>query len=175
MIEDDELEMHKFWKKQPVVFHHQEVTEQGYIDETIPVTTPSESPLTLPKGFQWVTLDPDVPEQLEEIFDFLASNYVEDAKHEFRFLMTKELLKHALNCPGRIPEWIIGVRSLKGKIVGFITGLPQSIRHLEDIQTWCAVNFLCVHSILREKKHGFCFNWGTCAKSSSFESLSSSL
>ena len=144
--------LHDFWSKQPVIKEDQEDVLQGYIDPEIPVTAPPDKPAPLPAGFTWTNLDVNDDAQLQEIYNFLQMHYVEDSQHRFRFRLPAPLLRWALAIPGGIPEWIFGVRAKTGALVGFISGIPQTIRLNDDIQKWCAVNFLCVHTRLRSKK-----------------------
>ena len=144
-------ELHRFWSAQPVSRLGENPTGQGYIDESIPVTAPPDSPAALPAGFQWSTIDITEDDQLQEVYNFLAANYVESEEHEFRFMLSPTLLRWALTSPGAIKEWVFGVRTAKGVLVGFISGVPYRMRLEEDVQPWCAVNFLCAHQKLRMK------------------------
>lgn len=144
--------LHEFWDKQPVVKEDQEDICAGYIDQEIPVTAPPNKPAPLPAGFTWSNIDITDDKQLDEVYKFLSTHYVEDSQHRFRFCLPAGILRWALTPPDFIPDWIFGVRAKTGALVGFISGTPQTIRHLDDIQKWCTVNFLCVHYRLREKK-----------------------
>jgi glycylpeptide N-tetradecanoyltransferase len=144
-------EMHKFWIEQPVVPPFDDSEFDGYIDATIPVTAPPDQPLPLPSGFSWSTIDVSDPTQLRDVYSFLASHYVEDDDHRFRFLLSSELLHWALTPPNAIPEWIFGVRARTGALAGFISGVPVTMRLKDDTQRWASVNFLCVHARLRTK------------------------
>ncbi|KAH0785518.1 glycylpeptide N-tetradecanoyltransferase 1-like [Histomonas meleagridis] len=149
MTEEDE--MHKFWSKQPVLRENEEGFD-GYIDTSIPVTAPPDHPASLPSGYTWCTIDINDDQQLQEVYKFLSLNYVEASDHRFRFLLPASLIKWALLVPGYIQDWFIGVRTKTGALCGFISGIPIKIRLNEDVQTWCSVNFLCVHARLRSKK-----------------------
>lgn len=62
------------------------------------------------------------------MYTLLAENYVEDDDNMFRFDYSIEFLKWALQPPGYIQDWIVGVRSKKsGKLCGFITGIPVTL------------------------------------------------
>lgn len=149
----DEAEaIHQFWSVQPVTKEDTEDVTEGYIDPTIPVTAPPDQPSPLPAGFTWCNIDINDDAQLQELYKFLEMHYIEDSQHKFRFCLPAPLLRWALAIPDGIPEWIFGVRTKAGALVGFISGIPNTIRLNEDIQKWCSVNFLCVHSRLRSKK-----------------------
>lgn len=144
-------DIHAFWSKQPIVAVDQEDVAEGYIDQTIPVTNPPDKPVALPGNFVWTELDINDDAQLEEVYNFLAYHYVETDDHSMRFLYPPEFLRWTLVQPGYIPEWIFGVRTAKGTLVGFISGTPHNFRLNDEEQPWCTVNFLCVHSKLRSK------------------------
>lgn len=144
---------HEFWREQPVI--PEDFTDDildGYIDPQIPVTSPPEKPSPLPAGFSFCNIDISDDKQLQEVYKFLSLNYVEDSQHKFRFCLSADLLKYALAVPGAIDDWVFGVRTKTGALAGFISGVPYTIRSKEDVQPWCSVNFLCVHSRLRAKK-----------------------
>ena len=145
-------EMHKFWSAQPIHHENDEVDFDGYIDKSIPVSEPPDHPAPLPAGYTWSTIDISDDQQLQEVYKFLSLNYVEASDHRFRFLLPASLIKWALLVPGYIKDWFIGVRTKTGALCGFISGIPVRIRLNDDVQTWCSVNFLCVHARLRSKK-----------------------
>ena len=144
--------LHKFWGGQPIV-HNDDTRDEFdcYIDQSIPVTEPSKSPGFLPKGFKWCEIDISDDKVMDEIYSFLSKNYVEDNQHSFRFLMSKDLLRWAIDTPGVERDWIFGVRSPNNLLVGFIAGIRTDIRLNGKVEPWAAVNYLCVHSRLRQK------------------------
>ena len=95
--------------------------------------------------------------ELDKLYEFLKSNYVEDDDHMFRFDYSKDFLKWHLNPPGFFPEWLISVVledkiKNKKKMVGFIAGLPIKIHiHGTDI-TLAEIDFLCVKKEFRSKR-----------------------
>jgi glycylpeptide N-tetradecanoyltransferase len=148
----EDTEAHKFWSRQPIMRGSDSDPTAGYIDPTIAETAPPAQPYPLPPPFEWCTIDVTDPLALQEVHTFLAAHYVEDDDHRFRFLLSPELLQWALTPPEGVPEWILGMRTKTGALVGFISGVPMSIRHNENVQRWAVVNFLCVHAKLRTKK-----------------------
>jgi glycylpeptide N-tetradecanoyltransferase len=63
-----------------------------------------------------------------ELYEFLRDNYVEDSDNTFRFDYPIEFLKWALLVPGQQPEWLLGVRYGKKKVLyGFISAIPVSV------------------------------------------------
>lgn len=143
--------MHKFWGVQPVLKEGDAEGFDGYIDPAIPVSAPPDRPAALPPGFSWSTIDVTDAAQLSEVYRFLSLNYVEDANHRFRFLLPEKFIQWALAVPGAVRDWWLGVRTKTGALCGFISGTPVRIRLNGDTQTWCSVNFLCVHARLRSK------------------------
>lgn len=83
----------------------------------------------------------------------LNENYVEDDDNMFRFDYSSEFLRWALQPPGCLQEWHVGVRiSKSSKLVGFISAVPANIRVYEKPKLMVEINFLCVHKKLRAKR-----------------------
>ncbi|VDM00298.1 unnamed protein product [Schistocephalus solidus] len=91
-------EDYKFWKTQPVPDLGEEITTNEPVEPDIPISEIRTEPYSLPKGFFWQDLDLNNPSQLQELYDLLNENYVEDDDHLFRFAYAKEFLK----CDGRL-------------------------------------------------------------------------
>ena len=70
-----------------------------------------KNPLNLPEGYYWSEIDLSDEKQLTELYDLLKGHYVEDSAGEFRFEYSREFLRWALNPPGYIKEWIVGIRA----------------------------------------------------------------
>jgi glycylpeptide N-tetradecanoyltransferase len=70
-----------------------------------------------------------------------------------RFNYSPEFLRWALCSPGFKKEWHLGVRvkSTK-KLVGFIAGLPATVRANATCIDMVEINFLCVIKKLRTKR-----------------------
>ena len=70
-----------------------------------------------------------------------------------RFKYSREFLQWALQPPGFRQDWHIGVRACKTKrLVGFITGVPATLRVRTNTISMAEINFLCVHKKLRSKR-----------------------
>ena len=70
-----------------------------------------------------------------------------------RFKYSREFLQWALQPPGFRQDWHIGVRACKTKrLVGFITGVPATLRVRSNTIAMAEINFLCVHKKLRSKR-----------------------
>ncbi|KAN0037164.1 hypothetical protein ACTFIV_002500 [Dictyostelium citrinum] len=143
---------HEFWDTQPVPKIDDKIIESGPIENKT-IEDVRKDPLTLPPAFEWIELDCNKPEELKEIYTLLYENYVEDDDNMFRFDYSPEFLKWALQPPGFLKEWHIGVRVVESKkLVGFISGIPATIRVEGKPITMVEINFLCVHKKLREKR-----------------------
>jgi|EP00505_MAST-04D_sp_SCG-Rhode-Island_P003098 glycylpeptide N-tetradecanoyltransferase len=155
-IEDAKKRPHKFWDTQPVpkLSEDTSMVEEGTsVNPILTVDDVSPDCLPLPKGFEWVSMDVTNDEQVDEIYDLLYKNYVEDDDNMFRFDYSREFLKWALQPPGYFPDWHVGVRqSNNGALRALITGIPVGVSvHGKDM-TMCEINFLCVHKKLRSKR-----------------------
>lgn len=98
---------HKFWNSQPVVKLEEVVDQEGPIDlKTVDMISKVASPL--PKDFEWVTVDLEA--RIQEVYELLSNNYVEDDSESFRFDYSSEFLKWALQPPGWSKDWVVGVQ-----------------------------------------------------------------
>ncbi|OEH76611.1 myristoyl :protein n-myristoyltransferase [Cyclospora cayetanensis] len=84
-------------------------------------------------------------DDVRKLYHLLALHYVEDDDNLFRFNYGREFLPWALDPPGAIKEWIIG-------LVGFITAIPTALQCNGKRVQVAEVNFLCVHKKLRSKR-----------------------
>lgn len=146
-------EKHKFWDTQPVphMLEHKELAE-GPI-ETKELKDVRQTPLQLPEGFEWTTIDLSDDKIIQEVYELLKENYVEDSDNTLRFKYSIAFLRWALTPPGYVKEWIIGVRVTKNKkLVGFISGIPVNVTVKGKTTPMAEINFLCVHKKLRSKR-----------------------
>ena len=93
---DDEDEIkseYRFWGTQPVPQFNKECpTQFGQISKDHKVEDLEKEPLSLPEGFEWKDMDLSQQIELDKLYEFLKSNYVEDDDHLFRFDYSKEFL-----------------------------------------------------------------------------------
>jgi len=145
---------HKFWNTQPVLPISEEVTEvNAPIDPNTDVSRIRQEPYNMPAGFEWCSLDVMDPAQVQELYNLLNGNYVEDDDSMFRFDYSIPFLQWALTPPGFLQEWHVGVRNMKTKaLMGCITAVPVDIRVVDVITPMAEINFLCVHKKLRTKR-----------------------
>ncbi len=110
-------------------------------------------PYALAEGYEWSTVDLAQDDQAKELYELLLLHYVEDTGSHFRFAYPIDFLRWALLMPGFIQDWHLGVRATKSKkLVGFISGIPLSIKTSGKCLRVAEINFLCVHKKLREKR-----------------------
>jgi len=149
--EDPSNKQWKFWDTQPVPKIDEAVDDVGKIEPDKEHVR--EESYSLPNGFEWDTLDLGNSTQLEEVYQLLNENYVEDEDNMFRFDYSAGFLQWALRPPGWIQEWHCGVRAKKsGKLVAFISAIPAVIKVYENHERMVEINFLCVHKKLRSKR-----------------------
>ena len=149
---------YKFWGTQPVPqFNKKCDVEFGEIWKDHKVEDLRKEPFDLPDGFEWKDVDLSEQKELDKLYEFLKSNYVEDDDHMFRFDYSKDFLKWHLNPPGFYPEWLISVVledkvKNKKKMVGFIAGLPVKVHIYGTDITLAEIDFLCVKKEFRSKR-----------------------
>ena len=146
---------HKFWDTQPVPKMEDTVNEEeeGLVDKVKTVDQVRQMPYNLPKGFKWVTMDVTDSKQVDEIYDLLTKNYVEDDDNMFRFDYSRDFLAWALQPPGYHAEWHVGIRQESNeRLLAFITGVPANVRVKTKVMPMTEINFLCVHKKLRSKR-----------------------
>jgi len=142
-----------FWNTQPVPKFDEEITDEDIGPIEGARDNVRNDPYTLPKGFEWDTINIDNKSELEELYNLLNENYVEDDDNMFRFDYSPEFLLWALTPPGWHSDWLCAVRaSSSRKMVGFISAIPAKIRVKERETDMVEINFLCVHKKLRSKR-----------------------
>lgn len=149
---------HHFWDTQPVPAIGSEFSQNSApIQETAGgVDAVKKEGYPLPDAFEWCTCDVMDDKEAQEIYTLLNENYVEDDDSMFRFDYSVDFLRWALTPPGFHQDWHLGVRAVKkegkGKLVGFITGIPAHMAVYSPTVNMAEINFLCVHKKLRHKR-----------------------
>jgi len=145
---------HPFWDTQPVPSIGSEYTQDiGPIDEVKQPEEVRDEPYPLPEQFEWATVDVNDEAEVQEVYQLLSGNYVEDDDSMFRFDYSIGFLRWALKPPEYLKQWHLGVRVKSNmKLVGFITGIPANIQVYESAIKMAEINFLCVHKKLRSKR-----------------------
>lgn len=154
-VDDAAKKSFEFWSTQPVPKLDEEITDETNepIHHDIAVEKLRKDPYTLPPGYHWDTLNLDDPLVLKELYVLLNENYVEDDDNMFRFDYSPEFLRWALQPPGSLRDWHVGVRVTKNnKLFGFISAVPATIRVYDKTVKMVEINFLCVHKRLRSKR-----------------------
>ncbi|RLV93268.1 Glycylpeptide N-tetradecanoyltransferase [Spathaspora sp. JA1] len=153
--QEKEMKDYKFWKTQPVPKLNETIETEGPIDSTKTPEDIPNSPLPLISDFEWSTIDIEEDGQLDELYNLLYENYVEDTDATFRFKYSHEFFKWALKPPGWKKDWHVGVRvKATGKLVAFIAAIPITIKLTKSTKviTSVEINFLCIHKKLRNKR-----------------------
>lgn len=146
------IEEYKFWKTQPVSKFETGPIKQGPL-EVKTVDQVARTPQNLPQGFEWCTVDITKRNELEELYDLLYGNYVEDDEEHFRFKYPVSFLDWALTPPGWNPEFSIGIRASESKkLLAFISAIPVDVKVRGEKLNIVEINFLCVHKKLRSKR-----------------------
>jgi glycylpeptide N-tetradecanoyltransferase len=145
---------HKFWDTQPVPKIGEEGGEFGkQLDVEKSVEDIKADEYKMPAGFVWCEIDIKSEVEVNEMYNLLTENYVEDDDNMFRFDYSIPFLKWALEVPNYVKNWHVGVRSEKsGKLMACITGVPAAMRCYEDQMNMAEINFLCIHKKLRAKR-----------------------
>jgi len=152
-MDDAKIKTYEFWSTQPVPKLDEKITTNEEIEPDKSVDTIRGDPYSLPDGFRWDTLDLNEPLVLKELYTLLNENYVEDDDNMFRFDYSPDFLKWALQPPGWLLDWHVGVRVVKSKkLVGFISAVPANVRIYDRTKKMVEINFLCVHKKLRSKR-----------------------
>ncbi|XP_026473271.1 glycylpeptide N-tetradecanoyltransferase [Ctenocephalides felis] len=151
--EEAQFKPYQFWSTQPVPKMDEKIIVNEPIEAEKAVSDIRAESYSLPEGFQWDTLNLDEPLILKELYTLLNENYVEDDDCLFRFDYQPAFLKWALQPPGWRKEWHCGVRVIKsGRLIGFISAIPATLRIYNHVQKMVEINFLCVHKKLRSKR-----------------------
>lgn len=141
----------KFWDTQPVP-KPSEITADNFGPlETKKIEDIPVEPIKLPENFTWQEIDLETAKDIDEVYQLLYENYVEDDDGYFRFNYSKEFLKWALLPPKFQKDLHFGIRDEKqgGKLIGFISGIILELK-VEGKPVNCTeVNFLCVQKAYR--------------------------
>ena len=120
----------KFWGTQPVPQFTKPLNiEFGPILKDTNIENIPKEPYTLPEGFEWKDINLNQTNDVDKLYEFLKSNYINDESHLFGSDYSKDFLKWFLSPPGMYDDWIISVVKEdkiknKKKIIGFISAIP---------------------------------------------------
>ena len=148
-----------FWETQPVLqFNKESKVEFGEIWKDHKVEDLPKEPLPLPEpGLEWKDVDMTQQNEIDKLYEFLKTNYVEDEDHMFRFDYSKDFLKWHLTSPNYCKEWLVSIVQLdtkknKKKMVGFIAGIPIKVCIYGTDMELAEIDFLCVKKEFRNKR-----------------------
>ena len=145
-------EKHEFWNNQPVTQMGEKVDEEGPV-EVVTLDKVQPEPYAIATSFEWWTPKISDDGDLQQIYELLRDNYVEDSGSMFRFNYSKDFLKWALAPPDYIPEWHVAVRKKSDKkMLAFISGIPLTTKMGSTTKRICEINFLCISKNLRDKR-----------------------
>lgn len=150
-----QMKDYKFWKTQPVPSLDEKIESEGPIDVKKTPDDIPDTPFPLLNDFEWSTVDLEETTQLDEVYQLLYDNYVEDQDATFRFKYSHEFFNWALKPPGWRKEWHVGVRvKTTGKLVAFIAAVPITLKlnKSQNVVSSVEINFLCIHKKLRAKR-----------------------
>lgn len=126
---------------------------EGPITPNKPKEEIRQEPYAMPSAFSWSNVNVQNEAELQELYQLLANNYVEDDDALFRFDYSPEFLLWALTPPGHLDDFLFGVRSTSNnKLVAFISAVPARIQVYTKPVDVVEINFLCVHKKLRSKR-----------------------
>lgn len=147
---------HDFWHNQPVPKIGEKIEDPSLLDTEIQTKTldqVSQESLPLPPGYNWADLDMNSDAEIQELYDLLTNNYVEDEDAYFRFDYSVAFLRWALCPPEGLKPWMVAVRGgKKNRLFGFIAGIPCTLGLNGIEKKVCEINFLCVNKHLRSKR-----------------------
>mmetsp|Transcript_22097 Transcript_22097/g.21803 ORF Transcript_22097/g.21803 Transcript_22097/m.21803 type:complete len:413 (+) Transcript_22097:19-1257(+) len=156
--EEETKATHRFWDTQPMprlstLITKDESSQHGPVDDPKTVADVRQTPYPLPVAFEWVSVDVNDDEWMQEVYTLLTENYVEDDDSYFRFDYSIPFLRWALTPEGYKQSWHVGV-AIKGrkKLVGFISGIPAKVNVFGTSMDMCEINFLCVFKKYRENR-----------------------
>ena len=106
-----------FWETQPVLqFNKESEIKFGEIWKDHKVEDLPKEPFALPEpGLEWKDVDMTQQNEIDKLYEFLKTNYVEDEDHMFRFDYSKDFLKWHLTSPNYCKEWLVSIVQLDTK------------------------------------------------------------
>ncbi|ELP85821.1 N-myristoyl transferase, putative [Entamoeba invadens IP1] len=149
-------EEHKFWRYEPVIGTGV-VVPKDYnhpIQEDLTVDKISKVPANLPReDMKYVIVDIDDEKEMDDVYNLLAKNYVEDDDATLRFDYKIDFIKWCLKVPNYQRNWFIGIRlENTNELIGFITGVPSLIKIYDKKVPVAEINFLCIKKEMRKFK-----------------------
>jgi len=93
-VDIEEEDLQNFWSAQSAPEYNPEynLIEEGPV-KIQRIEDVSKEPVQLPEGIEWCTVDPLKGDELDELWELLNRQYVEDEDSMFRFDYSKTMLK----------------------------------------------------------------------------------
>ena len=148
----------KFWSTQPVPqFNKPLNVEFGPILKENNIENVQTEDYTLPSGFEWKEISLNQEKDVDKLYEFLKSNYIDDESQLFGMDYSKDFLKWYLSPPEMFGDWVLSVMKEdkiknKKKIVGFIAAIPSKLNINNNEINMAKVCFLCVKKEFRNKR-----------------------
>ncbi|KAG0491832.1 hypothetical protein HPP92_004875 [Vanilla planifolia] len=146
---------HSFWETQPVLQYDEAghpTFPEGPIFAPIPLSDVKQDSYNLPSQYEWSTIDIDDDATLANLHTFLSAHF-DESPCALTFTYSAAFLRWLLRAPGHISSLHVAVRAKNSKnLVGFIAGVPISLRIKSATLRVAVANLLCIHQKLRHKR-----------------------
>lgn len=143
-----------FWDTEPISKYPDTPTRappQGPV-KTMDLSDVRPTPYQLPEEFQWCSINLDTNE-LDEVYELLKDNYIEDVYENYRTRYTKKFIKWAILQPGYHRDCILGIRLKSNKdLVGFASIVPSNLALGNENVVLGEANFCCLNLKYRSKR-----------------------
>ena len=135
---------YKFWKTQLVPQFDEEISiELGPIKSEFKEKDIKKYPYELPENMEWIEIDITKEDELIKLYEFLRSNYYEVKEYKEQY--NKEFLRWQFSSikNSKYRNILLSIQ-MKGKIIGFFSGLPMKLSvYGKEIMTY-NISFLCI-------------------------------
>ena len=86
-VGSEESIKHDFWDTQPMAKLNDKISaaDEGPVDRPKQPSDVRAEPFNLPGPFEWITFDVQDDKDMQEVYNLLYKNYVEDSDASFRF------------------------------------------------------------------------------------------
>lgn len=139
-----------FWVKTPAIVYNPD-TPTGRVVSPAPEEF-LQTPMTLPRGYEWCELDVQNEVDLNRLCTFLRSYYATDPADNFRISYANETVLWNVTPPGYRKEWHVAVvKSDTKALVATIMAVPSVVRVLTEMVPLVQINFLCIRPSYRGK------------------------
>ena len=145
---------YKFWDTQLVPPFNKEIPiKLGPIKTDFKEEDLKKEPYELPENMEWVDIDITKEEELDKVYEFLHSNYLESLEYKEQY--NKEFLRWQFSPikNNKYKNILISIQINK-EIIGFFSGLPMKLSVYDKEIIVYNISFLCINKEYRKnKKH----------------------